>query len=293
MRGASRLPPRCRSIPGASAARLGEAVQIQTISHQDPAENQAAEWTRLHTWLQTSYPAAHAAMTARGRGGNSLIYSWPGSDPALPPIILMAHQDVVPVSAGTEARLALSAVFGDDCRGCGLGPRLGRRQGLAGRPVRGGGTARQVGFRPKRTILIVSGHDEEVGGSGAQAVAALLKQRGVKALFTLDEGSAVISDAPMIDGPAIMLAVAEKGYATLQLTAKATGGHSSMPPEAIGTVDLAKAVVAIHADQFPKRLAQPVLGTVQTLAARKGGALTGARCQPLGVRQADHGHDGR
>ncbi|MFX5522294.1 M20/M25/M40 family metallo-hydrolase, partial [Acinetobacter baumannii] len=29
------------------------------------------------------------------------------------------------------------------------------------------------GFKPRRTVIIVSGHDEEAGGSGAQAVAEL------------------------------------------------------------------------------------------------------------------------
>ncbi|MFY9488031.1 MAG: M20/M25/M40 family metallo-hydrolase, partial [Solirubrobacterales bacterium] len=136
------------------------------------------------------------------------------------------------------------------------------------------------GFKPKRSVIVVSGHDEEVGGTGAKAAAAALKTSGTKALFTLDEGSAIITNAPIVDGPAIMLAVTEKGYATLRVTAKAPGGHSSMPPEEIGTVTLAKAITAIHADQFPKRLDQPVLGTVQALAGAKGGAMQAIAANP-------------
>jgi carboxypeptidase PM20D1 len=127
------------------------------------------------------------------------------------------------------------------------------------------------GFTPKRSVWIVSGHDEEVGGNGAKSAAKLLADRGVKALFTLDEGSAIITDAPVVDGPAVLIGVAEKGYATLRVTANAKGGHSSMPPERIGTVDLAKAVVAIHANQFDKRLDPPVTNMLETLAASKGG----------------------
>jgi carboxypeptidase PM20D1 len=77
-----------------------------------------------------------------------------------------------------------------------------------------------------------------------------------------------------------MIAVAEKGYATLKVTANAKGGHSSMPPEEIGTVTLAKAVTAIHEHQFEPRLAQPVLGMVQSLAAEKGGAIKIAAANP-------------
>src|SRR3546814_8278662 len=57
----------------------------------------------------------------------------------------------------------------------------------------------------------------EVGGSGAVAAAATLKASGVKAIFTLDEGSIVLTDTPVIDGPAIMIGIGEKGYATLKV----------------------------------------------------------------------------
>jgi carboxypeptidase PM20D1 len=264
----------------ASAKRLGEAIRIQTVSHQDAAENQIGEWAKLHAWLQASYPATHAALQREIVAGNSLVYTWPGSDASLPPIIMMAHQDVVPVTAGTEqdwryppfsGTIAEAAVWGrgsvDD-----KGSLIALFESIE--------LLAKSGFKPKRTVLLVSGHDEEVGGSGAKAVADLLKVRQIKALFTLDEGSAVITDAPMVNGPAIMIAVAEKGYATLKVTATAPGGHSSMPPAEIGTVSLAKAVVAIHADQFPERLQQPVLGTVQALAAAKGGAMSAIAANP-------------
>jgi carboxypeptidase PM20D1 len=265
---------------GASAARLGAAIRIQTVSHQDPAENQPGEWTKLHSWLQASYPAAHAAMTHELVAGNSLVYTWPGSDASLPPIIVMAHQDVVPVTAGTETDWRYPPFAGTIAEGAVWGRGSVDDKGSLIALFESLELLAKSGFKPKRTVLLVSGHDEEVGGSGAKAVADLLKSRGIKALFTLDEGSAVITDAPMIKGPAIMLAVAEKGYATLKVTATAPGGHSSMPPAEIGTVNLAKAVIAIHADQFPERLQQPVLGTVQALAAVKGGAMTAVAANP-------------
>src|SRR6185503_18155256 len=48
------------------------------------------------------------------------------------------------------------------------------------------------GFTPSRTIYLAFGHDEEIGGDqGAVKVAALLKSRGVKAEFSLDEGGVI------------------------------------------------------------------------------------------------------
>ena len=45
------------------------------------------------------------------------------------------------------------------------------------------------GFKPRRTVYLVFGHDEEVGGQrGAVHIVALLKQRGVRLDFVIDEG---------------------------------------------------------------------------------------------------------
>ena len=87
----------------AAVAHLGAAARIRTVSHQDPADNDIAEWDRLHAWLTTTYPETHRAMTRTILPNRTLIYHWAGSDASLPPIILMAHQDVVPVTDGEAA----------------------------------------------------------------------------------------------------------------------------------------------------------------------------------------------
>ncbi len=265
---------------GAAATRLGAAIQFQTVSNQDPAQNRMDQWSGFQSWLQTTYPAAHKAMQREIVGKATLLYTWPGSDASLQPIILMAHQDVVPVTPGTEQDWKHPPFAGVQAEGAVWGRGAVDDKGSLVTLFEAAELLAAKGFKPKRTIIIVSGHDEEVGGTGAQAAAAVLKARGVKSLFTLDEGSAIINDAPIINGPAIMIAIAEKGYATLRVTAKAPGGHSSMPPEEIGTVTLAKAITAIHANQFPTRLDQPAFGTVQALAAAKGGLMKAVAANP-------------
>jgi len=264
----------------AAANRLGEAIRFQTVSNQDPAQNQMDQWTGFQAWLQTTYPAAHKAMQREIVGKATLLYTWPGSDKSLQPIILMAHQDVVPVTPGTEQDWKHPPFGGVVADGAVWGRGAIDDKGSLITLFEAAELLAAKGFSPKRTIIIVSGHDEEVGGTGAQAAAEVLKARGVKSLFTLDEGSAIIADAPIVNGPAIMIAVAEKGYATLRVTAKAPGGHSSMPPEEIGTVTLAKASTAIHAKQLPTRLEQPGFGTVEALAAEKGGLMKVVAANP-------------
>ena len=255
----------------AAVANLSAAAQIRTISHQDPADDEVAEWDRLHAWLAATYPATHRAMTRTILPNRTLIYHWRGSDAALAPIIVMAHQDVVPVTEGTEGdwkyppfagTIAEQAVWGRgtvDDKGS-LVALFEALEALAGQ-----------GFQPKRGIYLVSGHDEEVGGSGAAAAAAKLKAEGVRAIFTLDEGSVVLTDTPVINGPAIMIGIAEKGYATLKVTADAPGGHSSMPPAETGVGTLARAITAITEKPFPLSMQGPGAAMLATLAAQKGG----------------------
>jgi carboxypeptidase PM20D1 len=249
-----------------AAQNLAAAIRIQTISHQDPRENQPAEWDRLHDWLQSTYPAAHGAMTRELVAGHTLVYTWVGKDSTLAPILLMAHQDVVPVTPGTEGDwthppfdgvVDATAVWGrgavDD-----KGALVAIFEALE--------TLASSGFAPQRTVYIVSGHDEEAGGSGAKAAAALLQQRGVRPEYVLDEGMLIVQDFPLLGRPVALIGVGEKGYATLKVTAPAAGGHSSAPPAETGVEVLARAVLAITGKSFPLEFDGPAADMVRALA---------------------------
>jgi carboxypeptidase PM20D1 len=250
-----------------AAQHLSQAVQIRTVSNQDKADNQWAEWDRLHAWLATTYPAAHAAMTREILPNKALVYTWTGSDPALKPIVLMAHQDVVPITPGTEKDWKHDAFAGEIAEGAVWGRGSIDDKGSLVALFEGLDALARSGFKPKRTVIVVSGQDEEAGGTGAQAAAALLKSRGVQAEWVLDEGSAAINDHPITGKPAAIIGIAEKGYATLVVTAPAKGGHSSAPPEATGVQTLAKAITAITRKTFPLRLDGPAGQMLSTLGA--------------------------
>jgi carboxypeptidase PM20D1 len=255
---------------GRAAAHLSEAVRIRTVSRQDRNDNDRAEFERFLGWLQTTYPAAHQAMTRELVAGLTPVYTWAGSDPTLPPFVLMAHYDVVPVTPGTEADwkhppfdgvIADEAVWGRgsvDDKGT-LIAMFESVEALAA-----------SGFKPRRTVLILSGHDEEAGGSGARAVAEQWKSRGIRPSFALDEGLAVVADMPLLGRPVALIGVAEKGYATLTITALAKGGHSSAPPPETGVEVLAKAVLGITSQPFPMRFEGPGADMVRALAPDAG-----------------------
>ena len=199
--------------------------------------------------------------------GHTLIYTWKGSDPSLAPIVLMAHQDVVPVTPGAEAdwkHPPLAGVIAEDAVwGRGAIDDKGSLVTL----FEGAEILARQGFAPRRTVMIISSHDEEVRGEGARAAAAWMKAKGIRAEFVLDEGQAVISDNPITGGPVALIGLAEKGYATLKVTARAPGGHSSAPPEGGGgVVTLSKAVTAIAEHPFPMKFSGPGAAMLSSLA---------------------------
>ena len=86
----------------AAAQRLAAAVRLRTLSFDGRDGASAGEFRKLHGLLEKSFPRAHAVIKREFVNELSLLYTWPGSDPKARPIMLMAHQDVVPVAPGTE-----------------------------------------------------------------------------------------------------------------------------------------------------------------------------------------------
>src|SRR3546814_12937867 len=57
----------------AAVEHLSAAAQIPTISHQDAADNDIAEWDRLHAWLAGTYTATHEAMERTNRPDRTVL----------------------------------------------------------------------------------------------------------------------------------------------------------------------------------------------------------------------------
>ena len=189
-------------------------------------------------------------------GGHSLLFKWEGLDAEAAPILLMAHQDVVPIEPGTEGdweRPPFSGAL--------EGPHLWGRGALDDKGsliaiLEAVESLLEEGHAPSSTVYLVFGHDEEIGGtSGAAAVAATLDERGVRVSFVLDEGGAVARDFfEGLDGPIALLGVAEKGYLNVELRATGSGGHSSTPPPHTAVGLVSRAVAAIEDNPMPARL---------------------------------------
>ena len=251
-------PPEISAERGAQ--NLSRALQFKTITLAagDPRPGQEGEWLALHAWLEETYPAAHAAMTKEVVPGTlTLLYTWPGSDASLKPVVLMAHQDVVPVNIGTEGDWEGGPFEGAIIDGYIYGRGTIDNKGSLVALMEAAEALAVSGFKPQRTVHFLFGHDEEVSGSGAEAAVALMKSRGIEPELVLDEGFMVLNPSPLSGKPAGFIGIAEKGYVTLDIIATGEGGHSSTPPRNSAAVNLARAVVALDENQMPAALDAP------------------------------------
>jgi carboxypeptidase PM20D1 len=98
-------------------------------------------------------------------------------------------------------------------------------------------------------------------------MAELLKQRGLRAWFVLDEGLAAVERHPLTGGPASMIGISERGSGTLRVRAVGQPGHSSMPPRETAVSLVSEAVDRIHAMPIERRLeGGPALAMMRALA---------------------------
>src|SRR3954454_8176915 len=265
--------PRVAVDEQGAAARLGEAIRFQTISNFLNPDSDADALRGLQAHIAKSFPAFHAVAKREVVATYSLLYTWEGSDPKAVPIALLAHQDVVPVAPGTAKDWQQPPFDGVIADGFIWGRGSWDDKGNLYSMLEAAEQMSKAGFRPKRTIYFAFGHDEEVGGTrGAKAIAALLASRGVRLDYVLDEGLLITEGLVKgLDKPAALIGVAEKGYATLVLTAHATPGHSSMPPRetAIGMMSAALARLEDH--RLPLEIRSPVSQMFDTLAPEMRG----------------------
>jgi carboxypeptidase PM20D1 len=231
------------AVDGAAAQRFAGSLRFPTISHQNPSRIDAEAFLALHRYLADNFPRVHAELSRETVAEYSLLYRWPGTDPTAAAIVLLAHLDVVPVVAGSEANWEYPPFAGQIADGYvwGRGAMDDKVGVLA--ILEAVEQLLSESFRPRATVYLAFGHDEEVGGhAGAERIAALLQDRGVRVHFVLDEGGVMFRGVvPGIVAPVAVIGVAEKGSVTLELAVHTAGGHSSSPPPqtAIGIVGAA------------------------------------------------------
>ena len=252
----------------AAAQRLGAAVRLQTIASATDADQSADAFRALHELIAASFPAFHAAAKREIVANYSLLYTWEGSDPKAAPIALLAHQDVVPIAPGTEGDWQVPPFSGAVKDGFIWGRGSWDDKGNLFSMLEAVEQLAKENFRPKRTVYLAFGHDEEVSGKrGAAAMSKLLQSRGVRLDFVFDEGLLITEGILKgVDKPVALIGVAEKGYVTLDLSTTATPGHSSLPPRDTAIGKLSAALARLEKKPFPASISGVMRETLEAAA---------------------------
>ncbi|GAB1195899.1 hypothetical protein APSETT444_005164 [Aspergillus pseudonomiae] len=262
------------SIRAQQANRLSRAVQVPTTVTdylKDPYDEGFAPFVEFQDLLKELFPLVHKKATLSHINRLGLVYTLPGRDPTLKPILFTAHQDVVPINDASDWTHPPFEGYYDgtwlwgrgasDCKNVLIG-LLSVVEDLVSQD-----------WTPNRTVLLAFGFDEESHGFlGAGAIAEYLEgvygKDGVE--FVLDEGgmgletlsslSSLASDAngEKEDDDGVVYAlpgVSEKGSVDLVLTLSVPGGHSSVPPAHTGIGILSEIIYTLENNElFTPRL---------------------------------------
>lgn len=244
---------------------LSDAIKIKTISNVDEDKVDWSQFDALHKLFEERYPLIHKTLKKEIVGKASLLYTWEGKNPDLEPIALLGHQDVVPISAGTEQDWEHDPFGGEIADGFVWGRGAVDMKNHVVAVLESVETLLEDGFEPERTVYLCFGHNEEVVASpnnGAKKISALLESRGVHLDSVLDEGGAILP----INVPGIInknlagIGIAEKGYCDYRISLTAKGGHSSTPPKHTALGKMADVIKDIENNQFKSEITPVVEG---------------------------------
>ena len=173
-----------------------------------------------------------------------MIIKWEGKKHDRP-LVLMAHQDVVPEEDPKgwkyppySGAIEEGKIWGRgavDCKCMVFGSMVAANELI------------NEGFVPEQDIYFCYGDDEENSGGSAIAEAKYLSETlGVKPVLVIDEGGGMVSKEPFkkfLVKNAGVIGVQEKGFADFKFIARSKGGHSSAPPKNTPFVRLAKFIL--------------------------------------------------
>lgn len=264
--------------------RLSNAVKIPTEIYDDminPSNIESLEelykldprweqFEKFQKFLKKTYPLIHKHLKLKKINKFGLIYTWKGSDETKKPIMLAAHQDVVPVSLETESQWKYPPFGGEfdgefiygrgvsDCKNL-LMALMNTIELLL----------KEGDFKPKRTIILSFGYDEEASGNGAKEISEyLLNKYGENSIFQIiDEGDN--EGITEIEGIKFILpSIGEKGHLNSIIELFTKGGHLSIPPKHTSIGILAELITIIENNQFNPILSNinPIMNQLYCLA---------------------------
>ena len=240
----------------ASRALLAELVAADT---SNPPGNEARAVAIGKKHLEAAGIEVHTSRFAPGR--ENLVARLRG-DGSAPPILLLAHIDVVGADAAAWDTPPHELIERD---GYLYGRGASDDLAMASVELIVLEELKKNGVALKRDIILAWTGDEESGGAGIQWILEN-EPETIRAAVALNEGGGVRLDA---SGKPVRidLQTAEKIYRDSTLRAHGPTGHSSVPLDDNAIYRLARALSAIEGHRFPARLLPVTRAWMQGRAA--------------------------
>ncbi|KAL1959324.1 hypothetical protein VTO42DRAFT_2511 [Malbranchea cinnamomea] len=254
---------------------LSGIIQIPSESYDDLGViGEDERWNvfyEIEEYIKQNYPAVLENVKLDHANTHGLILTWQGSVPAseAKPILMLAHQDVVPVLADTVQDWTYPPYEGhyDGTKIWGRGATDDK--GYLISILESVDLLIKSGFKPKRTVILAFGCDEEISGENCgRPIADLLHDwYGDDGIYLImDEGSMGIQRE--FDQSFAMVSVAEKGYLDVGINVTSTGGHASNPPDHSVIGIMSEIVMTLENNPFPGKVTtrNPMFGFLECAA---------------------------
>ena len=233
---------------------LAELIKCRTVSYNDPAMEDEAEFEKLIDLLPRLYPNVFASCEFMQLPHRALLFRWPGKQ-AGDPAVMMAHYDVVPVDEACWEKPPFDAVRED-------GVLWGRgtldTKGTFNGALFAADALIAQGFVPEQDVYFAFSGGEEVNGKGAPTIVEYFKEKEIVPSLVVDEGGAVVENVfPGVKKPCALIGIGEKGMINAQYKAVSRGGHASSPPAVTPIGQLTKAAQRVLKHPFPMHITPP------------------------------------
>lgn len=239
---------------------LSKAIQCKTVSYRESERVDWEEFNKFHKFLDEAYPLIAKTLEKEIVPPANLLYRWKGTRSDLEPIALLAHQDVVPISKGTEDDWNYAPFSGHDDGEFIWGRGSVDMKNHLIAVMESVEALLEDGFVPERDVYLLFGDNEEVvanSDNGARDLMTTLKNRGITLESVIDEGGAMVP----LNIPGVIenkflagVGVAEKGYSDIEIVVNAKGGHSSQPPVHTALGQIAGVIKDLEKNQFKAAL---------------------------------------
>ena len=254
------------ALPDSAIVHMQAAIKIKTVDYGNGIPIDTVAFEQFWKFVEKSYPLVTKLVKQQSFNKYSRLFTWEGTNPSLKPYVFMAHIDVVPIEKATENQWTVppfgGLVINDQIYGRGVADDKSSVISLLESVEK----LLTINFKPLCTIYLSFGHDEETIGHSARDIASWFTKNNIHPEVVVDEGGEITEENfTELKRPIALIAVAEKGFMSFELSVKIAGGHSSTPANETAIDILTKGLYNLRKKPMPYVLSPIVKEMLQRI----------------------------